>query len=68
MKIIALRNHRCYCCGSIVNKGEECFAFIVTPSNPQENEFDVIYTCLRCVNEETCKVKINARGGLIREK
>lgn len=67
MKIAALRNHRCYCCGSPINKGEECFAFIVTPSNPQKNEFDVIYTCSRCVNEEACKVKINARGGVIRE-
>jgi hypothetical protein len=58
MKITALKNHRCYCCGSIIKKGDECFAFIVAPFNPQENEFDVIYTCLRCIGEEACKVKL----------
>lgn len=67
MKITALKNHKCYCCGSTIKKGEECFVFIVTPLDPQENEFDVIYTCLKCVDEEACKIKVSRRGGVIKE-
>lgn len=66
MKIKALKNHRCYCCGSVIKRGEECFAFIVAPPDPEKSEFEVIYTCLNCLNEESCVVKIRARGGIVR--
>jgi len=62
MKVIALKNHRCYCCGSIIKEGEECFVFMVAPLNPSKSEFDVIYTCLKCLDEESCRIKIRERG------
>jgi hypothetical protein len=62
MKISALKEHKCYCCGAIISKGEECCAFIVNPSNPDKNEFDVVYTCSKCVEEETCRVRVTRSG------
>lgn len=64
MKIVALKNHKCYCCRRTIKKGDECFAFIVAPLNPEKNEFEVIYTCLNCLNEESCIIKIRKRGAL----
>jgi hypothetical protein len=61
MKIAALKEHKCYCCGSIINKGKNCFAYIINPSDPDKNEFDVIYTCLKCADEEACKTRIKRR-------
>ncbi|MEM3725928.1 MAG: hypothetical protein QXK98_03585 [Candidatus Bathyarchaeia archaeon] len=62
MKVIALKEHRCYCCGDVINKGEECLAFIVNPANPEKNEFDVIYTCATCAEEEACRRRIKQKG------
>jgi hypothetical protein len=62
MKVIALKEHKCYCCGEAINKGEECFAFIVNPSDPEKSEFDVVYTCLKCVEEEACRIRIRRKG------
>jgi len=64
MKVVALKERRCYCCGGTIPKGEECFAFIVNPADPEKNEFDVIYTCLKCADEEACKVSIRRKGVL----
>ncbi|MEM3696703.1 MAG: hypothetical protein QXQ94_04265 [Candidatus Bathyarchaeia archaeon] len=61
MKIVALKEHTCYCCGETIKKGEECIALFVNPSNPAKNEFDVIYTCLKCFGEEACKIRIEKR-------
>ncbi len=62
MKIIALKEHKCYCCGTVIAKHEECFAFIVNPSNPEKSEFDIIYTCSKCSEEEACRVRIRHKG------
>ena len=62
MKVVALKEHKCYCCEGIISKGEECFAFIVNPSNPEKNEFDVVYTCSKCAGEEACETRINRKG------
>jgi hypothetical protein len=62
MKVTALRGHKCYCCGLTIKKGEVCFSFIVNPKNPEKNEFDVVYTCSKCVDEETCMVRIKRKG------
>jgi hypothetical protein len=62
MKITTLNKHTCYCCGLTIKKGEVCFAFMVNPKNPEKNEFDVIYTCSKCVDEETCRVIIKKKG------
>jgi hypothetical protein len=62
MKVIALKEHRCYCCRETINKGEECFAFIVSPTDPTKNEFDVIYTCTKCVDEEACRRRITQKS------
>lgn len=62
MKITALKEHKCFCCGGIIKKGELCLAFIVSPENPEESEFDVIYTCLNCSEEETCQIKIRQKS------
>ncbi|MDH7563449.1 MAG: hypothetical protein QHH24_00995 [Candidatus Bathyarchaeota archaeon] len=61
MKVVALREHECYCCGGTIKKGEECFALFVYSSEPKNREYDVIYTCSKCINEETCKTKIGKR-------
>ncbi|MEM2027518.1 MAG: hypothetical protein QXW55_03160 [Candidatus Bathyarchaeia archaeon] len=52
--------------GRIIRKGDECFAFMVPPLNPEKNEFEVIYTCLNCLNEESCVIKIRERGGTMK--
>jgi hypothetical protein len=64
LKVIALKEHKCYCCGEIINKGEECFAFIVSPADPNKSEFDVIYTCSRCAEEEACRRRIIRKGAV----
>lgn len=64
MKVVALKEHKCYCCGGTIQKGKECLAFIVNPSDPKKSEFDVIYTCLQCADEESCKVRIRRKGAL----
>jgi hypothetical protein len=61
MKVIALKEHKCYCCGETISKSEECFAFIVNPSDPEKNEFDTVYTCSKCAGEEACKVRIRRK-------
>ncbi|MEM1544485.1 MAG: hypothetical protein QW795_07365 [Candidatus Bathyarchaeia archaeon] len=66
MKIIALRNHKCYCCGKMIRKGDNCFAFMVTPLNPEKDEFEVIYTCLDCLDKESCVIRIRERGGIVK--
>jgi hypothetical protein len=62
MKVVALNERKCYCCGEKISKGEECFAFIVNPANPAKNEFDTVYTCLKCVEEEACRTRIKREG------
>jgi hypothetical protein len=62
MEIIALKEHTCYCCGATIKKGEACFAFIVNPKDPQKKEFDAVYTCSKCVDEETCRVRIKKKA------
>jgi len=62
MKVVALKEHKCFCCDAVIGKGEECFAFFVNPSDPKKNEFDVVYTCLKCSEEEACKVRIRRKG------
>jgi hypothetical protein len=62
MKVTALKKHTCYCCGQTIKKGEACFAFIVNPKNPTKNEFDAVYTCSKCVDEETCRVRIKKKS------
>jgi len=62
MKVKALKEHTCFCCGEAIKKGEVCFAFIVNPENPEKSEFDVIYTCLRCSGEETCQIRVRQKG------
>ncbi|MEM2341394.1 MAG: hypothetical protein QXX94_04355 [Candidatus Bathyarchaeia archaeon] len=66
MKIRALKDHKCYCCGTVIRKGDECFAFLVAPLNPDKSEFDIIYTCLNCLNEDSCIIKIRERGGTVK--
>jgi len=66
MKIRALKNHRCYCCGRIIERGNECFVFLVAPFNPEKSEFEVIYICLDCLNKESCIIKIRERGGIVK--
>ncbi|MEM0216263.1 MAG: hypothetical protein QXT06_05330 [Candidatus Bathyarchaeia archaeon] len=61
MKVKALTEHVCYCCGGIIKKGEDCIAFLVSPENPERAEFDVIYTCLKCSLEESCQIKVRKR-------
>jgi len=61
MKVIALKEHTCFCCGGTIKKGEVCFAFIVNPENPEKSEFDVIYTCLRCSGEESCQIRVRRK-------
>lgn len=65
MKITALNDHKCYCCGSTIKRGEECFAFMIAPRDSEKSEFDVIYTCLKCLDEESCRVRIKERGGIV---
>lgn len=62
MKVAALKEHKCYCCGGKISKGEECFAFIVNPAEPSKNEFDTLYTCSKCVEEEACRTRIKRKG------
>jgi len=62
MKVKALKEHKCYCCGAAISKGEECFAFFINPTDTSKNEFEVIYTCLKCSEEEACRVRIKRRG------
>lgn len=62
MKVTALGKHECYCCGELIGKGDECFVFFVTPSDPAKNEFDVIYTCLECAEEEKCRARIKQKN------
>ncbi|MEM2988104.1 MAG: hypothetical protein QXK26_03585 [Candidatus Bathyarchaeia archaeon] len=62
MKVTALKGHKCFCCGGAIKKGEECFVFIVNPENPSESEFDVIYTCAKCAEEEACRRRIKQKG------
>jgi len=62
MKVIALKEHQCTCCGAVIGKSEECFAFIVNPADAKKNEFDVVYTCSKCVEEEACRIRIRGRG------
>lgn len=62
MKIMALKERKCYCCGASIGRGETCFAFIVNPEDPKKSEFDVSYTCLKCAEQESCRVKIKSRG------
>ncbi|MEM4703688.1 MAG: hypothetical protein QXJ02_01265 [Candidatus Bathyarchaeia archaeon] len=62
MKITALKEHECFCCGKTIKKGEECFASFVNPSDAQKNEFDVIYTCSKCIAEESCRTRIERRS------
>jgi hypothetical protein len=33
----------------------------VNPSNPSKSEFDVIYTCIKCSEEEKCRIRIKRR-------
>ncbi|MEM3577016.1 MAG: hypothetical protein QXX51_00975 [Candidatus Bathyarchaeia archaeon] len=61
MKVTALKEHKCFCCGAPIKRGEECFAFFVNPSDPSKSEFDVIYTCIKCSDEERCKIRIKRR-------
>jgi len=62
MKVVALKGHKCCCCGAIINKGEKCFAFFVNPKDPNKNEFDVVYTCSKCAEEEACRTIIERKG------
>jgi len=62
MKVIALEEHTCYCCGVTIKKDEVCFVFVANPRDPRENEFDAVYTCSKCVDEETCRVRIKKKG------
>lgn len=62
MKVVALKKHKCYCCGAMISKGEECLAFIVNPSDPEKSEFDVVYTCSKCTEEEACRIRIRRKG------
>jgi len=62
MKVVALKEHKCHCCGATIGKGEECFAFFVNPSDPEKNEFDIVYTCSKCSEEEACRIRIRRKG------
>ena len=61
MKVKALSNHKCYCCGKTIEKGEECIIYFVPSSDPSQREFDTIYTCLKCAEEESCRVRIERK-------
>ncbi len=63
MKVTATKEHECYCCGATISKGDQCFALFVNSSNPKLDEFDVIYTCIKCVDKESCKTRIERRHG-----
>lgn len=65
MKVTALKEHTCYCCGVTIKKGEDSFAFIAYSKDPQKNEFDVVYTCSKCVDKETCQIRIKKKGANI---
>ena len=62
MRVVALKEHECFCCGKPIKKGDECSASFVDPSDPQKAEFEVIYTCSKCIDEETCRTRIRGRG------
>ena len=62
MKVAALREHKCYCCGAKISKGQDCFAFFANPADPSRNEFDTVYTCSKCVEEEACRVRIKRKS------
>ncbi|MBC7129779.1 hypothetical protein H5T51_00975 [Candidatus Bathyarchaeota archaeon] len=62
MRVKAITDHVCYCCGGAIKKGEECIAFIVSPENPDKAEFDIIYICLRCSVDKSCQVKVRKRS------
>jgi len=61
MKVVALTEHKCFCCGALISKGDECFVFIVNPSDPEKSEFDVLYTCSKCSGEEACRIRIKRK-------
>jgi len=62
VKIVARKDHKCYCCGATIPNGDQCFALFVNPSNTSVEEFDVIYTCSKCVGQDSCKTRIRRRG------
>ncbi|MCS7114807.1 MAG: hypothetical protein RMJ15_09410 [Nitrososphaerota archaeon] len=64
MKVKALKDHECFCCGETIRKGAICFAFMVKPEKPDKNEFDVVYTCLKYSEEEACRVRIRQKGAV----
>ncbi len=62
MKIVALKERECFCCGKTIGKGDACFASFVNSPDPQKVEFEVIYTCSDCIEKEKCRIRIRGRG------
>jgi len=61
LKVKAVVDHECYCCQDTIKKGEDCLIFMVTPSKPEENEFDTIYMHMSCGENPECKRLIEAK-------
>jgi len=61
VKVTALEEHECYCCGEKISRGEECFVFVVDSADPEKSEFDVIRVCSKCFLKKKLVKYVRAR-------
>lgn len=51
MKIKALIDHKCSCCGDNIKKDNDCYVYLGYPTNDKE-EFTTYYECVECTEKE----------------
>lgn len=57
MRITAIEDHKCSCCGNTIKKGTDCYIWFNYPEDRTKTEYEVLYECIECTEKQKCRGK-----------